>query len=49
MKDKNKLVEIAAYRKYLDRGCLQGFDQEDWFEAEREVLKSSKPVKKSKN
>ena len=30
-------IATAAYYRWLNRGCPQGQDQEDWFEAEREV------------
>jgi hypothetical protein len=35
----NSLEEIArrAYERYQQRGGTHGHDQEDWFEAEREV------------
>ncbi|HXE80798.1 MAG TPA: DUF2934 domain-containing protein [Vicinamibacterales bacterium] len=30
-------IERRAYRKYEGRGRTDGYDQDDWFEAEREV------------
>jgi phage terminase Nu1 subunit (DNA packaging protein) len=30
-------VATAAYYRWMSRGCPQGQDQQDWFEAEREV------------
>lgn len=33
----NKQIEIRAYELYLQRGCKDGHDLEDWLIAEREV------------
>jgi hypothetical protein len=30
-------VAKRAYERYLERGSEHGHDQEDWFEAEREI------------
>jgi Protein of unknown function (DUF2934) len=30
-------IRIRAYRRYLERGCLDGQDFDDWLEAEREL------------
>jgi hypothetical protein len=35
-------VRQKAYELYLQRGGIQGNDQEDWFRAEQEVLNHSK-------
>jgi hypothetical protein len=32
---RNKMVAEAAYFRWLNRGCPQKQDLEDWFEAER--------------
>jgi Protein of unknown function (DUF2934) len=31
-------IALRAYQLYEARGCLDGFDLQDWFEAEREIL-----------
>lgn len=33
-------VARRAYQRYEARGCAHGCDQEDWFEAERELRQS---------
>lgn len=33
----NESVAKRAYERYLERGGEHGHDQEDWFEAEREI------------
>ena len=30
-------IARRAYRIYVDRGCVDGFDREDWVRAEREL------------
>ena len=37
--------EIArrAYELYLERGEVLGHEMEDWFQAEREILKEERP------
>jgi DUF2934 family protein len=30
-------IAERAYQIYLDRGCADGFDREDWLRAEREL------------
>ena len=30
-------IADRAYAIYLDRGCHDGFDRDDWFQAEREL------------
>lgn len=31
-------ISIRAYELYVQRGCQEGHDLEDWLEAERQVL-----------
>lgn len=31
-------IRLRAYELYLERGALDGFDQEDWRQAEEEIL-----------
>jgi hypothetical protein len=31
-------IALRAYRLYASRGCLDGFDLQDWLQAEEEVL-----------
>lgn len=33
-------IRIRAYEHYQQRGCLDGFDLEDWLTAERETLEA---------
>jgi hypothetical protein len=35
-------VAELAYRRWVDRGCPQGSPEEDWFEAERDLLSQSR-------
>ena len=32
-----RMISEAAYRRYSDRGYEDGYDQDDWLEAEEEV------------
>ncbi|HTP99163.1 MAG TPA: DUF2934 domain-containing protein [Casimicrobiaceae bacterium] len=32
-----RMISEAAYHRYLDRGCEDGFDVDDWLAAEAEV------------
>lgn len=34
-------VALRAYQRFEMRGCVHGRDQEDWFEAERELTEAS--------
>jgi hypothetical protein len=34
----NERIARRAYQRYEERGRDDGWDQEDWFEAERELL-----------
>jgi Protein of unknown function (DUF2934) len=31
-------IELRAYELYEGRGCADGFDLQDWLQAEREIL-----------
>ena len=44
MNNQFKQVEEKAYQKYLSRGCEHGHDQQDWYEAESEII--NQPEKK---
>lgn len=38
-------IAKRAYEKYVGRGCLEGFAEQDWFEAERELREeTSRPI-----
>lgn len=32
-----RMISEAAYHRYLDRGCVDGYDVEDWLAAEADV------------
>ncbi len=32
--DRNGDIERLAYQYFVDRGCLHGYDREDWLKAE---------------
>ena len=34
----HELIATRAYELYEIRGCVEGYDCEDWLEAERQVL-----------
>jgi DUF2934 family protein len=34
----HELIATRAYELFEKRGCLEGYDCEDWLEAERQVL-----------
>ena len=34
----NQRIAMRAYEKLLKRGCLHGYDFQDWVEAEKELL-----------
>lgn len=42
----HELIAGRAYELYEKRGCLEGYDCEDWIEAERQILAEveSKPA-----
>jgi hypothetical protein len=35
--DEREIADLA-YQRWVERGCPQGSPEEDWFEAERELL-----------
>jgi hypothetical protein len=38
-------IQECAYFRYLDRGCIDGFDREDWLLAEAELRGANQPVR----
>jgi hypothetical protein len=36
--DLESAIRLRAYELYAQRGYLEGFEKEDWLQAEREVL-----------
>ncbi len=34
---RQRMISEAAYRRFAERGCLEGYDLEDWLNAEAEV------------
>ena len=38
-----RLFARRAYQLYEGRGCLDGFDLQDWLQAEREILGQVEP------
>ena len=38
-----RLFARRAYQLYEGRGCLDGFDAQDWLQAEREILGQVEP------
>lgn len=32
-----RMISEAAYHRYLDRGCVDGYDVDDWLSAEADV------------
>jgi Protein of unknown function (DUF2934) len=42
-------IELRAYQIYIERGGGDGYEVEDWIQAERELVeKYGKPVRKAK-
>ena len=41
-------IALRAYQLYEARGSIDGFDLEDWLEAEQEVLSQPKKLKETK-
>ena len=39
-----RLFARRAYQLYEARGCLDGFDLQDWLQAEREILGQVEPL-----
>jgi hypothetical protein len=33
----DKVIAVRAHEIYVERGCADGFDREDWLRAEREL------------
>ena len=42
MKSKEEKIAERAYIKYVERGRMNGFDQQDWLEAEKELKNPGK-------
>jgi hypothetical protein len=40
-------IAVRAYQLYEARGCLDGFDLQDWLQAEREILRQAEPPDKA--
>ena len=34
------IIEKRAYELYLKRGCSHGLHEQDWYEAEKEIMKN---------
>lgn len=41
-------IRLRAYAFYMERGCLDGHDVEDWLLAEAEVLGKKQPVESTR-
>ena len=41
--DLHALISCRAYELYVQRGCREGSAQEDWLDAEREILNREFP------
>jgi hypothetical protein len=37
-------IAMRAYELWRERGCPHGSDQQDWYQAERELLEASQPI-----
>lgn len=37
----NEQIAVRAYELFLSRGASHGFDLEDWFQAEQELVKGN--------
>jgi hypothetical protein len=42
-----RLIAQRAYQLYEARGCVEGFDLQDWLQAEREILGQVEPPEKA--
>lgn len=42
--DGHARITARAYELYLERGCREGCAEEDWLDAEREILNRTLPV-----
>jgi len=40
-------IVLRAYQLYEARGCLDGFDLQDWLQAEREIFGQVEPPEKA--
>jgi hypothetical protein len=40
-------IALRAYQLYEARGCLDGFDLQDWLQAEGEILGQAEPPDKA--
>jgi len=36
--DRRARIEARAYALYLERGCREGYAEQDWLDAEREIV-----------
>jgi len=41
-------IQLAAYQLYLERGSLDGFADEDWLQAERELIEGREAQRKAR-
>ncbi|MBL8038610.1 MAG: DUF2934 domain-containing protein [Nitrospira sp.] len=41
--DVNARISARAYELYMERGCREGWAEQDWLDAEREVLSLTVP------
>ena len=41
-------IAVAAYQLYLDRGAVDGFADEDWLQAERELMDGQSAQRKER-
>jgi len=41
--DRRALIGLSAYEKWQARGCPDGDDARDWFEAEQELFAAARP------
>jgi Protein of unknown function (DUF2934) len=42
-----RLIAQRAYQLYEARGCVEGFDLQEWLQAEREILEQVEPPEKA--
>ncbi len=42
-----RLFARRAYQLYEERGCVDGFDLQDWLQAEREILGQVEPTEQA--
>jgi len=41
-----RMISEAAYHRYVDRGCVDGFEADDWLAAEADVERELRGVNK---